>query len=124
MVGSWTYPSVRTGHYLVPKLIQGRPVDKLSPLMKRLSVERRRPLVPLMLKIVNGDMTSYGLPKPPYKPGQGPLIATADLLPAIAHGRIVGKPTIERVEGRTVHFADGSASAADALVHCTGYRIG
>jgi cation diffusion facilitator CzcD-associated flavoprotein CzcO len=119
-----TYLSARTGHYLVPKLIEGRPIDVLSPLMKRLSVEQRRPLLTLMLKIVNGDPTSFGLPKPPYKPGQGPLIATTDLLPAIAHGRIVPKPVVAGVEGRTVRFADGSEVEADAVVHCTGYRIG
>jgi dimethylaniline monooxygenase (N-oxide forming) len=118
-----TYLSVRTGHYVVPKLVEGRPVDKLSPLMKRLSVEQRRPLLKLMLKIVNGDMTNYGLPAPPYKPGQGPLIATSALLPAIAHGRVTAKPRVERVDGRAVRFADGSEVEADAIIHCTGYRM-
>jgi hypothetical protein len=122
-VAAATYLSARTGHYVVPKLIEGRPIDKLSPLMKRLSVEQRRPLLKLMLKIVNGDMTNYGLPQPPYKPGQGPLIATSALLPAIAHGRITAKPAIQRVEGRTVRFADATEVEADVIIHCTGYRI-
>src|SRR5947209_3648057 len=122
-VAAATYLSVRTGHYVVPKLIEGRPVDKLSPLMKKLSVEQRRPLLTLMLKFVNGDLANYGLPQPPYKPGQGPLVATTDLLPAIAHGRVTPKPVVERVSGRTVRFADGSEHEADAIVHCTGYRM-
>lgn len=123
-VAEKTYLSVRTGHYVVPKLLEGRPIDKLSPFMKKLSVEQRRPLLKIALKLVHGDMTAYGLPEPPYKPGQGPLIATSDLLPAIAHGRVFPKPVVERVDGRTVEFAGGEQVEADAIVHCTGYRIG
>jgi dimethylaniline monooxygenase (N-oxide forming) len=122
-VAAATHLSVRTGHYVVPKLLEGRPIDQLSPLMKRLSLEQRRPLLRLMLRLVHGDMTAYGLPAPPYKPGEGPLVASSELLPAIAHGRILPKPTIERVAGRSVRFADGTEVEADAIIHCTGYRI-
>jgi cation diffusion facilitator CzcD-associated flavoprotein CzcO len=122
-VAAATYLSVRTGHYVVPKILEGRPIDKLSPFMKKLSVEQRRPLLRLMLKLVHGDMTAYGLPAPPYKPGQGPLISTSEFLPAIVHGRITPKPVIAAVEGRTVRFADGHLVEADAIIHCTGYRI-
>jgi cation diffusion facilitator CzcD-associated flavoprotein CzcO len=122
-VAAATYLSARTGHYVVPKIIEGRPIDRLSPFMKRLSVEQRRPLLSLMIKLVHGDMTAYGLPKPPYKPGQGPLISNSEFLPAIAHGRITAKPVIESVDGATVRFADGHSVEADAIIHCTGYRI-
>jgi cation diffusion facilitator CzcD-associated flavoprotein CzcO len=118
-----TYLSVRTGHYVIPKILEGRPIDRLSPFMKKLSVEQRRPLLTLMIKIVHGDMTAYGLPKPPYKPGQGPLVSNSELLPAIAHGRITAKPVIESAKGRTVRFADGHEVDADVIIHCTGYRI-
>ncbi|MDQ2838437.1 MAG: NAD(P)-binding domain-containing protein [Actinomycetota bacterium] len=122
-VAEATYLSVRTGHYVVPKILEGRPIDKLTPLMKKLSVEQRRPLLSLMLKLVHGNMTAYGLPAPPYKPGQGPLISTSEFLPAIVHGRIAPKPVIESVQGQTVRFADGQSVEADVIVHCTGYRI-
>ena len=123
-VAATTFLSVRTGHYIVPKLIEGRPVDELSPFMRRLSPEMRRPLLTLMLKLVNGDPTAYGLPQPPYKPGQGPLVASSELLPAIAHGRISVKPQIEYIDGRQVHFSDTSEHAVDAIISCTGYDIG
>lgn len=118
-----TVLSVRTGHYVVPKLFHGRPVDEVSPLIRRLSPEARRPLLRLMLQIVNGSPSDYGLPQPPYAPGQGPLIATTELLPAIAHGRVAIKPQALRADEHRVSFADGSAEAFDAIVHCTGYRI-
>lgn len=122
-VASATYLSVRTGHYVVPKILEGRPIDKLSPMMKKLSVEQRRPLVSLMIKLVHGDMTNWGLPAPPYKPGQGPLVASSELLPAIAHGRITAKPVIASADGHKVRFSDGQVVEADAVIHCTGYRI-
>lgn len=34
---------------------------------------------------------------------------------------IVEKPILTRVEGRTVHFADGTSAEADAIISCTGY---
>lgn len=122
-VAETTYLSVRTGHYVVPKILEGRPIDRLSPLMRRLSVEQRRPLVKLMLKLVHGDMTDYGLPAPPYKVGQGPFVASSELLPAIVHGRITPRPVVVSAEDRTLRFADGSSAEADAVIHCTGYRI-
>lgn len=122
-VAAATYLSVRTGHYVVPKIFEGHPVDKLSPLMKKLSVEQRRPLLTLMLKLVHGDMTAYGLPAPPYKPGQGPLIASSELLPAIVHGRVTPAPMISSAQGSTIRFADGRAVEADVIIHCTGYQM-
>ena len=122
-VAGATYLSARTGHYVVPKILEGGPIDKLSPFMKKLSVEQRRPLLTFMIKLVHGDMTAYGLPKPPYKPGQGPLISTSEFLPAIVHGRITARPVVTSVEGRTVRFADGQQVEADAIIHCTGYSI-
>jgi dimethylaniline monooxygenase (N-oxide forming) len=122
-VAAKTFLAARTGHYVVPKLLQGHPIDVLSPLMRRLSVEMRRPLLTLMLKLVNGDMTAHGLPQPPYAPGKGPLVASTELLPAIAHGRITPKPSLTNLNGYTVGFADGSEHAVDAIVYCTGYRI-
>ncbi|MGC5566052.1 flavin-containing monooxygenase [Streptomyces sp. FR-108] len=122
-VAETTYLSVRTGHYVVPKILEGRPIDRLSPLMSKLSVEQRRPLVKLMLKLVHGDMTRYGLPAPPYKVGQGPLVASSELLPAIVHGRITPRPVVVAAEDRKLRFADGRSAEVDAIVHCTGYRI-
>lgn len=122
-VAESTHLSVRTGHYVVPKILEGAPIDKLSPFMKKLSVEQRRPLVSLMIKLVHGHMSAYGLPDPPYKVGQGPLISTSEFLPAIVHGRITPEPVISSVRGRTVTFANGDVVEADAIIHCTGYSI-
>jgi dimethylaniline monooxygenase (N-oxide forming) len=122
-VATRTSLSVRTGHYVVPKLFMGRPVDEVSPVIRRLPPELRRPFLQVMLRIANGSPAQQGLPKPPYAPGQGPLIAATDLLPAIAHGRLTVKPRAVRADGHAIRFADGSVEEFDAIVHCTGYRI-
>lgn len=38
-----------------------------------------------------------------------------------AHGRIVAKPDVERLDGDTVRFADGSAEQIDTIIAATGY---
>ena len=40
----------------------------------------------------------------------------------IVHGRIVAKPGIERLDGKTVHFVDGSREEIDLIVYATGFR--
>jgi len=72
---------------------------------------------------VQGSMESYGLPQPDHKLGQAHPTVSADLLDRIGHGRVTPKPNIERIEGSTVHFVDGSSEQIDTIVWCTGYRI-
>ena len=56
-----------------------------------------------------------------------PTLLTRDLAEIkafrAAHGDIVMKPGIERLEGDQIRFADGSAVHADVLVLATGYRV-
>jgi flavin-binding monooxygenase-like protein len=68
-------------------------------------------------------MESYGLPRPDHKLGEAHPTISSDLLPRIGHGRIKVKPNIERIDGATVHFVDGTSAAIDTIVWCTGYRI-
>jgi cation diffusion facilitator CzcD-associated flavoprotein CzcO len=44
-------------------------------------------------------------------------------LPAVAEGRIRTRAWIERIQGQTVHFADGSRDEFDAILFGTGYRL-
>ncbi len=122
-VAKTTHLAVRTGHYVVPKLFSGRPIDETSPLVERLSVEKRRPLVRLLLQLTHGKMSNYGLPDPPYGPGQAPLIASSELLVAIKQGQIHAKPQPTLVAGNTVTFQDGQKFEYDIILYCTGYDI-
>jgi hypothetical protein len=119
-----TYLAVRTGHWVVPKILLGHPIDQPSPLIGKLPIRARSQLLSIAMKIVHGKMSDHGLPDPPYRVGLGSPIVTTGLLPAITHGRVLPKPAIVRLDGDAIHFADGSQVQADALIYCTGYKIG
>ena len=43
-------------------------------------------------------------------------------LPSISYSlQITERPLVDRFEGKTVHFKDGSSSEVDAVIMCTGY---
>ncbi len=77
-----------------------------------------------------GDLSAYGLQKPPYPPsyqirklGKIPVIdiGTVD---AIKAGHIGVKPGIQQINRETVTFTDGSELPFDAIIMATGYRTG
>jgi dimethylaniline monooxygenase (N-oxide forming) len=119
-----TYLAMRRGAHVLPKYIAGMPVDQVAPRwMSRLPFGVIRWLFMRELKHVQGPMENYGLPTPDHKFGQAHPTISADLLPRIGHGRITVKPNIERIDGGTVHFVDGTSAEIDTIVWCTGYRI-
>jgi flavin-binding monooxygenase-like protein len=123
-VSRMTYLATRRGAYVLPKFIGGVPLDQLAPnWANRLPFQLTRPLLMKQVNQVQGTMESYGLPQPDHKLGQAHPTVSADLLDRIGHGRITPKPNIERIEGSTVHFVDGSSEQIDTIVWCTGYRI-
>jgi dimethylaniline monooxygenase (N-oxide forming) len=123
-VSNMTYLAMRRGAHVLPKYIAGTPIDQLGPKwMSRLPIAVTRALFMRELKHVQGPMENYGLPKPDHKLGQAHPTVSADLLARIGHGRITPKPNIERIDGDSVHFTDGTSVGIDTIVWCTGYRI-
>jgi dimethylaniline monooxygenase (N-oxide forming) len=119
-----TYLAMRRGAHVIPKYIGGKPTDELAPgWLSRLPFQATRLMFAAQLKQVQGSMESYGLPKPDHKLGEAHPTVSSDLLPRIGHGRIKVKPNIERIDGGTVHFVDGTSTEIDTIVWCTGYRI-
>jgi dimethylaniline monooxygenase (N-oxide forming) len=119
-----TYLAMRRGAHVLPKYIAGTPTDQLGPSwMSRLPFAVTRRLFMRELKHVQGPMENYGLPTPDHKLDQAHPTISADLLPRIGHGRITVKPNIERIDGSTVRFVDGTSVDIDTIVWCTGYRI-
>ena len=123
-VSEMTYLAMRRGAHVIPKYIAGKPTDELAPeWMSHLPFQVTRWFFVRQLKQIQGEMEDYGLPKPDHKLGEAHPTISSDLLPRIGHGRITPKPNIARIDGGTVHFADGSSAAIDTIVWCTGYRI-
>jgi thioredoxin reductase len=120
-----TFLAVRRGAYVLPKYMNGKPIDEVSnPIFSRLPLSLQRFFAMRGLEIAAGDMETYGLPKPDHKLFEAHPTVSSELLPRLGHGDIAVKPNIERFAGgRTVRFADGSEEEIDLVVYCTGYKI-
>jgi dimethylaniline monooxygenase (N-oxide forming) len=120
-----TFLSVRRGAYVIPKYINGKPIDELSnPVTSMLPIAVQRFFASRALGIAAGDMTAYGLPKPDHKLFEAHPTVSSELLPRLGHGDVRVKPNIDRFSGgRTVRFVDGSEEEIDLVVYCTGYKM-
>jgi dimethylaniline monooxygenase (N-oxide forming) len=124
-IGEKTFLAVRRGAYVLPKYMNGKPLDELSnPFFSFLPFSVQRFFAMRGLEIAAGDMTTYGLPKPDHKLFEAHPTVSSELLPRLGHGDITVKPNIDRFTGgKTVRFVDGSEEEVDLVVYCTGYKI-
>jgi dimethylaniline monooxygenase (N-oxide forming) len=119
-----TYLAMRRGAHVVPKYMFGVPSDHLtdSPLARGpLALQRLG--MSALLRLTQGRMTDYGLPKPDHDVLEAHPTVSDDLLSTLGHGDITVKPSISRFDGSTVRFTDGSSAEADVVVYCTGYKV-
>lgn len=115
--------SVRRGQVFQPKAIFGRPRAELSWLT-RLPPTLQERITRALVRVVVGPPEVYrGLPKPVTRNlNEQPPVVNNLLLYWIQHGRIDVAPGITRIDGRTVHFTDGSAREFDTILWATGFR--
>lgn len=114
--------SVRRGYYFVPRYLFGKPSDTLNqgrPLPARIKqfVDRR------VLRAFTGDPVRFGFPKPDYKLYESHPIVNTLILNHLGQGDLSIRPDIDRFDGRTVHFRDGSSSEYDLVLLATGYTL-
>jgi dimethylaniline monooxygenase (N-oxide forming) len=124
-IGTKTFLATRRGAYVIPKYLNGKPVDEMANRVTGnapLSVQRA--VLSRGLKVAVGDPTSYGLPKPDHKLLDAHPTVSSEFLPRLGHGDITAKPNIDRFSGgKTVRFVDGTEEEIDLVVYCTGYKI-
>lgn len=123
-VAAETHLAMRRGAHVVPKYMFGVPTDHLteSPLARGPFKVQQAGLKAL-LRLTVGRITDYGLPQPDHDVLEAHPTVSDDLLTRLGHGDISVKPNIDRFEGSTVHFVDGTAAEADVVVYCTGYKV-
>ena len=116
-----TYLSVRRGVHIMPKYVFGM----AAPLwmVNAMSYKLPRRLVSPIFKMVAGKPSDYGLPVPDHKFGDAHPTMSARIMDRLQHGKVIGKPQIQALEGDRVRFADGTAEKADLVICCTGYTI-
>lgn len=117
--------SMRRSYYFVPKIVLGRPTDVVIDLTSRWPLPRivMRGLYRVGLRLYVGPLRRYGLPQPDHGLfGAHPTVTTT-YLDHVAHGRIAVRPEVERLDGSTVWFSDGTSEEIDLVVYATGYRF-
>lgn len=114
--------SLRRGYYFVPKYVFGRPADTFGGRLK-LPMWLKRRVDGLILRWFVGDPGKYGFPKPDYRLYESHPVVNSLVLYHAGHGDLKVRPDIARLDGKTVHFADGSQADYDMILTATGYKL-
>jgi cation diffusion facilitator CzcD-associated flavoprotein CzcO len=116
--------STRRSAHIIPRYLFGRPADTFTnPTVSRLPIGVQRAAYKVLLRIARGRQSKYGLPAPDHELLEAHPTLSQDLLQLVRSGDIVVKPNIDRLDGRTVWFEDGSSVETDAIIYATGYRV-
>lgn len=115
--------SWRRGYRIIPKFFFGKPSDVVGSGMTWLPVKLRSMLSQLLIRVFIGPNKNYGLQEPDHSFGQTHPTINDELLYRIRHGKVHPKVDIEKLDGQTVHFKDGSREDFDVIIACTGFII-
>lgn len=121
--GNQVFLSTRSGAWIVPKYLSGRPADQFSTAMPFLPRKIFRAGVNAFAEFISGDPQRYGLPKPAHRFLDAHGTQSVELPLRLGSGDVVPKPNIARLDGPTVHFTDGTSADFDAIIYATGYNI-
>jgi hypothetical protein len=114
--------SMRRGYYFVPKYVFGKPADTMGGAI-RLPMWLKRRVDGMILKWFVGDPQKYGFPKPDYRLYESHPVVNSLILFHAGHGDIRIRADIERFDGNTVHFRDGTSGEYDMVLAATGYKL-
>lgn len=126
--GIATYLSVRSPITIVPRDVNGRPVQTTAKVLAKIPFGLGDWLGTQIRKIVIGDLSKYGVPMSKVHPtvqlretGKTPVIDLGTV-GQIKNGKILVRPDIDHLSAAGVHFVDGTTEAFDHIVMATGYR--
>jgi hypothetical protein len=115
--------STRSGAYVIPKYIFGKPADQVVKTNPRISVNLQRRLGSVLPRIFSGRMEDFGLPTPNHRFLDAHPTVSSELLGRLGAGDAVAKGDVAELLSDSVRFADGSVEQVDAIIYATGYRI-
>ena len=120
--------SARSGMNIAPLRLAGIPLHPVAIAGRRLPRRAQDANLRAVQRLAFGDLSRYGYPRSDIgaftrAAADGVTVAVDDgFVRALKSGRVMMKPGVDRVEGREVCFADGSACAPDVVICATGYR--
>lgn len=113
--------SLRRGYWFLPKTFYGKPTSEL--LTTHMPVWMQRIYMTMLLKIVVGDYRKYGLMTPDHKIFEHHPTINTELLHYLKHGKIKPHGDINKFDGDTVEFIDGTREQFDLIVCATGFNV-
>lgn len=114
--------SVRRGYHLIPKHIFGMPADVFASTGPELSIKAAQRVIPRLLKMVAGDPTKLGWPKPDHKLFESHPILNDQIVHFLRHGDLTVRGDVKRLDGELIEFAGRIREPFDVVVMATGYR--
>jgi cation diffusion facilitator CzcD-associated flavoprotein CzcO len=122
-VSETVFLSTRSGAYVVPKYLFGRPADQVVKTNPRLPGGLQRRIGRVLPRIFSGRMEDFGLPTPNHNFLDAHPTVSSELLGRLGAGDAVAKGDVAELLGDRVRFADGSVEAIDAIIYATGYKV-
>jgi cation diffusion facilitator CzcD-associated flavoprotein CzcO len=122
--------SVRHGPSLLPKRVSKVAVHRFAGIMSRLPTKVADLAIAATARLVLGDITRLGLPRPPrggatrLRDEQIAIPVDDGAVKAMRAGRIKVVAPLARFETDRVTLADGSSLGAEVVIAATGYRTG
>ena len=114
--------STRSSAWIVPKYIAGKPADKYFATLPYVPYSWQRKVIQMMQPLSAGTPEGYGLPKPNHKFFEAHPTQSVELPLRLGSGDVTAKGDIARLDGRVVHFADGTSAEFDVMIQATGYN--
>lgn len=115
--------STRSGAWIVPKYLAGKPADKYFRTSPYLPFSWQRKVAQWAQPIIAGRPEDLGLPTPNHKFFEAHPTQSVELPLRLGSGDVIPKPNISRLDGDTVHFIDGTNGQFDVIIYATGYNI-
>ncbi|HEY4427926.1 MAG TPA: NAD(P)-binding domain-containing protein [Solirubrobacteraceae bacterium] len=122
-VAETVFLSTRSGAYVVPKYLFGKPADQVVKTNPRLPATLQRRLARALPRIFSGRMEDFGLPTPNHNFLDAHPTVSSELLGRLGAGDAVGKGDVAELLGDRVRFADGSVEPFDVIIYATGYNV-
>lgn len=116
--------STRSGAYILPKYLFGKPTDHLTkPPLAFAPIFLQRLALNIALRLNVGKQSNYGMPIPNRSLLKEHPTISQEFLNKVGHGKIKIKPNIKKLMGEEIEFTDGSKVAFDHIIFSTGYKI-
>lgn len=115
--------STRSGAWVIPKYIFGRPADQLTKTNPYIPLAWQRRVARLLPLIVSGRPERFGLPTPNHHFLDAHPTVSSELLLRLGSGDAEAKPNVAELLGNRVRFDDGTIEHVDAIIYATGYQV-